>query len=93
MGIRLAVGAMPRQLLAMVLVEASSLSAAAIAIGAGASFLVARFVRSMLFGIASYDPATLSAAAALLMIVAVGASWVPARRAASVQPMEALRQE
>jgi predicted permease len=92
-GIRMALGAIPRQMLAMVLAEASSLSAAATAIGVGASLAVTRFVKSMLFGIAPSDPATVWGAAVLLMIVAVGASWIPARRAASVQPMEALRQD
>jgi len=92
-GIRIALGAIPRQILAMVLREASSLSAAAIALGVVASLLATRFVRSMLFGIAPSDPATLWGAAVLLMIVAVGASWIPARRAAGVQPMEALRRE
>ena len=47
----------------------------------------------MLFGIAPSDPAALWGAPALLMFVAVGASWIPARRAASVQPMEALRRD
>jgi ABC-type antimicrobial peptide transport system permease subunit len=89
----MAVGAVPRQILTMVLREASSLSAAAIALGVGASLLVTRFVKSMLFGIAPSDPPTLWGAAVLLMIVAVGASWIPARRAASVQPMEALRRD
>ena len=59
----------------------------------GASFLVTRFVKSMLFGIAPSDQATLWGAAVLLMIVALGASWIPARRAAGVQPMEALRRD
>jgi len=92
-GIRMALGALPRQMLNMVLVEASSLSAAAIAIGVGASFIVTRFVKSMLFGIAPSDPPTLWGSAALLMIVALGASWIPARRAARVQPIEALRRD
>jgi predicted permease len=92
-GIRMALGALPRQILTMVLREASSLSASAIALGVGASFLVTRFVKSMLFGIAPSDPATLWGAAVLLMIVALGASWIPARRAARVQPLEALRRE
>jgi predicted permease len=91
--IRMALGALPRQVLNMVLGEASSLSAAAIAIGMGAAFIVTRFVKSMLFGITPSDPPTLWGAAALLMIVALGASWIPARRAASVEPMEALRRE
>ena len=92
-GIRMALGAIPRQILAMVLREASSLSAAATALGVGASWLVTRFVKSMLFGIAPSDPATMWGAAVLLLIVALGASWIPARRAASVQPMEALRRD
>jgi predicted permease len=92
-GIRMAIGAIPRQILVMVLRESLSLSAAAIAIGVIASLLVARFVKSMLFGIAPSDPAVLLGATALLVIVAVGASWLPARRAASVQPMEALRRD
>jgi len=92
-GIRMALGAIPRQILTMVVREASSLSGAAIALGMSASFLVTRFVKSMLFGIAPSDPATLWGAAVLLIIVALGASWIPARRAASVQPMEALRRD
>ena len=92
-GIRMALGAIPRHILAMVLREASTLSAAAIALGVGASLLVTPFVKSMLFGMAPSDPATLWGAAVVLMIVALGASWIPARRAASVQPMEALRRD
>ena len=92
-GIRLALGAIPRQILAMVLREASSLSVIAIAIGVGASILSARFVKSVLFGIGSSDLVTLSSAAGLLLIVALGASWIPARRAAHVHPMDALRRE
>jgi predicted permease len=92
-GIRLALGAVPRQVLDMVLRETLWLSAAGIAIGFTASFLLARFVRTMLYGIASYDPLTFSGAALLLLLVALGASWIPARRAASVQPVEALRHE
>jgi ABC-type antimicrobial peptide transport system permease subunit len=92
-GIRMALGAIPRQILAMVLREASTLSVIAIAIGVGASILSARFVKSVLFGIGSSDLITLSSAAGLLLIVALGASWIPARRAAHVHPMEALRRE
>jgi ABC-type antimicrobial peptide transport system permease subunit len=92
-GIRMALGAIPRHILAMVLREASSLSAAAIGLGVGASLLVTRFVKSMLFGIAPSDPATVWGAAVLLLIVALVASCIPARRAASVQPMEALRRD
>jgi predicted permease len=92
-GVRMALGALPRQILTMVLREASSLSVIAIAAGVGASLLSARFMRSVLFGIESSDPATLWSAAGLLLIVAVAASWIPARRAAHVHPMDALRRE
>jgi predicted permease len=92
-GIRMALGAIPRQILTMVLREAASLSAAAIGLGMSASLLVMRFVKATLFGVSPSDPATLWGAAVLLMIVALGASWIPARRAASVQPMEALRRD
>jgi ABC-type antimicrobial peptide transport system permease subunit len=77
----------------MVLREASWLSAVGVAAGVGASFLLSRLVKSMLYGIASYDPATLWGAVLLLLTVALGASWIPARRAARVQPMEALRRD
>ncbi|HTM02512.1 MAG TPA: ABC transporter permease [Vicinamibacterales bacterium] len=92
-GIRMAVGAIPRQILAMVLREASSLSVIAIAAGVGASMLAARFMRSVLFGIESSDPITLGSAAGLLLVVVLAASWIPARRAAHVHPMDALRRE
>lgn len=92
-GIRLAIGAIPRQILVMVLRESLVLSVTAIAIGVVASLLVTRFVKSMLFGIAPSDPAVLLVATALLMFVAGVASWLPARRAASVQPLDALRSE
>jgi predicted permease len=92
-GIRMALGAIPGQILAMVLREASSLSVIAIAIGVGASVLSARFLKSVLFGITSSDPITVWSAAGLLLTVAVAASWIPARRAAGIHPMEALRRE
>jgi len=92
-GIRMALGAVPRQILSMVLREASSLSLSAIAVGVGASVVSARLMKSVLFGIASSDPITRWTAAGLLLIVALGASWIPARRAARVQPMDALRRE
>ena len=92
-GIRMALGAIPRQILAMVLRESCSLSAAAIAIGVVASLLLTRFVSSMLFGIAPSDPAVVCGATVLLMMFVLGASWLPARRAARVQPMDALRHD
>jgi ABC-type antimicrobial peptide transport system permease subunit len=92
-GIRLALGASPRRVLTMVLSEASWLATAGVAAGVGASLLLNRLVKSMLYGIAPYDPATLSGALLLLLTVALAASWIPARRAARVQPVEALRRD
>jgi predicted permease len=92
-GVRMALGAIPRQILSMVLRESFSLSAAAIAVGVATSMVVTRFLKSLLFGIAPSDPAVVWGATALLMLVAVGASWLPARRAARVHPIEALRHD
>ena len=92
-GIRIALGAIPRQILTMVLRESFSLSAASVALGVATALLVTRFVRSLLFGIAPSDPAVVWGATALVVLVALVASWFPARRAASVQPMEALRRD
>jgi ABC-type antimicrobial peptide transport system permease subunit len=92
-GVRLALGAFPRQVLAMVLREASLLSGAGIGIGLGGALLLARFVRSMLYGVVPHDPLTFLGTAALLLVVSLGASWIPAHRASVIEPMEALRHE
>jgi predicted permease len=92
-GIRMALGAIPRQILGMMLRESLSLSASAVVLGVIASLLLTRFVKSMLFGIAPSDPAVLWGVATLLMLVVAAASWLPARRAARVQPMDALRRD
>jgi hypothetical protein len=60
---------------------------------AGARHVATRLLRSMLSGIQPGDPRVLGAVAALLIAVALGATWLPARRAARVQPVEALRVE
>jgi len=61
--------------------------------GVGGALLLTRLVKSMLYGIEPYDPATMVGGVVLLLAVALAASWIPARRAAGVQPMEALRHE
>ncbi|HET6206814.1 MAG TPA: ABC transporter permease [Terracidiphilus sp.] len=80
-GIRLALGAKPQQVLAMVLREASWLAVAGIAAGLVAALLLARLVKSMLFGLQPADPASLAGGAVLLAAVALAASWIPARTA------------
>jgi len=92
-GIRMALGAAPRQILAMVLREASKLLAVGVAVGVVLSLAAGKSAATLLFGLKPYDPATLVAAAAGLTVVAVAASLIPARRAAKLEPMVALRDE
>ena len=92
-GIRLALGAQARQILVMVLGEASWLAVGGVVAGLGAALLLTRFLRTMLFGLKPNDPATLVSAGALLFAVALLAGWAPALRASKVQPMQALRHE
>jgi ABC-type antimicrobial peptide transport system permease subunit len=92
-GIRLALGAQPRQVLAMVLREATWISLAGVAVGLGAALILARLVKSMLYGLEPADPVSMASGALLLIAVGLAASWLPARRAGSVQPVEALRHE
>jgi predicted permease len=92
-GIRLALGAQPGQVRGMILRESTWLALAGIVLGAGGAMALAQLVKSMLYGIQPYDPATFAAGVLILMTVALASGWVPARRAAGVQPMEALRHE
>ena len=92
-GIRLALGAQPRQVLAMVLREATWLSLAGIAAGLAGALVLAQAVKSMLYGLQPADPVSLASGAAILITVGLAASWLPARRAARIQPVEALRHE
>ncbi len=92
-GVRLALGATRGRLIAMVLGESSWISVAGVAAGLIAAFLLGRFVHSMLYGIAAYDPVTLLSATILLLLVALGASWIPALRAGRMDPLQALRAE
>lgn len=92
-GIRMALGAQRSQVRRLVLRESVWVTAAGIAAGGAAALLLTRLLKSMLYGIQPWDPATISAAMLLLLSVALVASWIPARRASCVQPMEALRHE
>jgi predicted permease len=92
-GIRLALGAGRRDVLIMILREASSLAALGALIGVVAAAALSRYVRAMLFGIAPTDPGTLCGAVAIMMLVALLAGWVPARKASRLDPMAALRHD
>jgi len=92
-GIRMALGAQPGQVRGMILRESTWLAGSGIVAGVGAALLLTRLVKTMLYGIQPYDPITMSGGVLILLAVALAASWIPARRAAGVQPMEALRHE
>ena len=92
-GIRLALGAGRRDVLIMILREASSLAGLGAIIGVVAAAALSRYVRAMLFGIAPTDPGTLCGAVAVMMFVALLAGWVPARKASRPDPMAALRHD
>jgi ABC-type antimicrobial peptide transport system permease subunit len=77
----------------MILRESSWLAGVGVVVGVAAAMALTRLVKSMLYGVQPWDPATMAAGALLLLAVALAASWIPARRAAGVQPMDALRHE
>jgi ABC-type antimicrobial peptide transport system permease subunit len=89
----MALGAAPKSVRWLILREAVWLAFAGVAVGLVCSIAVARLMRGLLFHVQPWDAATLAAVAALLVISALLASYIPARRAASVNPVEALRAE
>lgn len=93
LGLRMAVGADQRDVVAMVLRESLAVVAAGIGVGLAAALVGARAVAGLLFGIGPMDPATWGAVTSLLVGVAFLASYVPARRATRIDPMIALRSE
>ena len=92
-GIRMALGATREDVLRLILRQGSRLALAGIAIGVIASVAATRVLASMLFAVTPKDPETFLGVALLLVAVALGACYVPARRAAKVDPMVALRYE
>jgi ABC-type antimicrobial peptide transport system permease subunit len=89
----MALGAHRGAVYAMVLKEAGWLVTVGLAVGLASSVAAATLMRSLLFGTQAWDAPTLTAVAAVLAIAALFASYIPARRAASVNPVEALRAE
>lgn len=92
-GVRLALGARPQDILRLVVRQGMTLALAGAAFGLIASVALTRLMKSLLFGVTATDPLTLVAVAISLMSVALLASWIPARQATKTDPLTALRQE
>jgi predicted permease len=92
-GIRMALGATPRHVLGQVVMETIFLTATGIGLGVVCALFAARLVGSMIYGLKPTDPSTYSALALSLTGIALMAAWIPARRAARVDPMDALRHD
>jgi predicted permease len=92
-GVRMALGARANEVLRMVLGEATVLALAGVCVGLLAAFWLTRFLASFLYGLKPTDSFTFIGSGILLWIVALAASWSPARRASHIQPVQALRHE
>jgi predicted permease len=92
-GVRMALGAKRSAVLRMILAEAFPLLGLGILAGSLVLLVAVRFVRSMLYGVSAFDPLSIAATFILLSLVGLGASLLPALRAASVDPVDALRAE
>jgi predicted permease len=92
-GIRMALGAQRSDVLRLVVGHGVKLAALGIAVGVAAAFGITRLMSSLLYGVGAYDPVAFAAAAVLLLLVAIAACYIPARRAIAIDPMVALRYE
>jgi ABC-type antimicrobial peptide transport system permease subunit len=92
-GLRMALGANARTMVAMVAGRGLALTAAGLAIGLALAAAATRAMKSMLYGVDAADPAAFAAVSVLLGAIAFLACWVPARRASRVDPIVALREE
>jgi predicted permease len=92
-GLRMALGALERDVLQMIVGQGVRMAAAGVGVGLVAALVLTRAMTTLLFNVSPFDPITLTAVAGLLVVIALAACYVPARRAASVDPMLALRHE
>jgi putative ABC transport system permease protein len=93
LGVRLALGAEPSRVARLVVVEGMRVAGAGVVVGIVVAFFTTRLASSLLYGVSPRDPMTIGAVAAVLLVVAALANYLPARRAARVDPLVALRQE
>ena len=93
LGIRIALGAQKRDILRLVLTRGMSLTLIGVGIGITGAVMLTRFLSSLLYGVKPNDPVTLVTVSLLLLAITLLAAYMPARRAARVDPMTALRLE
>jgi len=91
-GVRMALGAAPGRIVGLIVAHGLRLSAAGIALGVVAALALTRLMTSMLVQVKSTDPTTFGAMAAVFFAIAMASSWLPARRAAGLDPTIALRE-
>lgn len=92
-GVRMALGARPADVAQPILREAAALALVGALMGIPLALALGQVLGALAFGVAAHDPLTLIVSALILLTVATGAAWIPARRAARIDPMEALRHE
>jgi len=92
-GVRMALGATPRNILQMIVRETLTLVAAGAILGLPLAFVCTRMLRSMLFGVEPADPITAATCLIVLLMAGLAAGYLPARRAALLEPVSALRVE
>jgi putative ABC transport system permease protein len=92
-GVRMALGAEPRAVLRLVVGQGMGVALAGAGVGLVAALLLTRMMAGILYGVRPTDPVTYVTVAAVLLAIALAASWIPARRAARIDPMKALRSE
>jgi putative ABC transport system permease protein len=93
LGIRIALGAMRGRVVRLVVRRGATLAAVGITVGVAAAFGLTRFIAAQLYGVDTHDAVTFAAASIFLLVIAVAASYIPAQRAATVDPMVALRED
>jgi ABC-type antimicrobial peptide transport system permease subunit len=92
-GVRIALGAESATVLRMVLVQGMKLALLGVTLGLAASLALTQIMKSMLYGVTPSDPLTFLSVTAMLVVIALAACYIPARRAMRVDPMVALRDE
>jgi putative ABC transport system permease protein len=92
-GVRIALGALASDIVRYTVLQSMRVVLLGIAAGLLGTLWLSRFIRSLLFGVSPHDPVALTGAVLLFVAAAAVGAWIPARRAAKVDPMEALRYE